>query len=96
MMEFTTERLLIKKASADAVRSISCLNQPNGVTEYLSSLSAQDLEILFRNPWDVKDILDRIGSNLGDDDPLSYGAWNGNTLIGYISLINHSSSIPAV
>ena len=94
MLEIQTARLHIHPADQDAMESISSLNTTDNMSEYLASLSPANLAVILLNKKKLTQLFDHLTDVLQSEDKEIYGAWLGERLIGYISLINASSKCP--
>ncbi len=94
MLEIQTARLCIRPTDQAAMESISSLNTADIMSEYLESLSPADLSVILMNKEKLTQLFDRITDVIQSEDREIYGAWLGERLIGYISLINASSRCP--
>ncbi len=93
-MELVTERLVIHEATSEDANRISEQNSSDSVNEYLSSLSKEDITVIFQDRDAVSALLMRFSNSIGDGNSEIYGAWKDDTLIGFISLINGESGTP--
>lgn len=93
-MELVTERLVIHEATSEDANGISEQNSSDSVNEYLSSLSKDDIAVIFQDRDAVSALLTRFSNSIGDGNSEIYGAWKDDTLIGFISLINGESGTP--
>ena len=91
MNELITARLRIQKATAEATKKIAQMNDADRSSSYLNSLSAADREVIFKDTEAVQELLARLAAVVGNGDTISYGAWLGSEMIGYISLTNYTS-----
>ena len=89
--ELETERLVIHEATSEDANRISEQNSSDSVNEYLSSLSKDDIAVIFQDRDAVSALLTRFSNSRGNGNSEIYGAWKDDTLIGFISLINASS-----
>lgn len=94
MTEIVTARLSIRKALKEETKAIAELNDPDRSSSYLNSLSAEDRDIIFRDAEAVKKLLAQLAATVGDGDAVSYGAWLGAEMIGYVTLNNCTSEMP--
>ena len=94
MNELITARLRIQKATAEATKKIAQMNDADCSSSYLNSLSAADREVIFKDTEAVQELLARLAAVVGNGDTISYGAWLGSEMIGYISLTNYTSQLP--
>ena len=93
-MELVTERLVIHEATSEDANRISEQNSSDSVNGYLSSLSKDDIAVIFQDRDAVSALLTRFSNSIGDGNSEIYGAWKNDTLIGFISLINGESGTP--
>ena len=89
--ELETKRLVIHEATSEDANRISEQNRSDSVNEYLSSLSKDDIAVIFQDRDAVSALLTRFSNSIGNGNSEIYGAWKDDTLIGFISLINASS-----
>lgn len=94
MAEIKTTRLVIRKASREETKIIAGMNNADRSASYLNSLSTEDRDIIFRDADAVKELLVRLAATVGDGAALSYGAWLGSEIIGYVTLNNCTSEMP--
>lgn len=94
MTELITPRLQIRKATRDEIRQIAALNNADRSSSYLDNLSSEDRDAIFRNAEAVQSLIAQLATVLGDGDTLSYGAWSGSEMIGYITLNNCTAEMP--
>ena len=94
MNEIVTQRLQIRKATREEIKQIAALNNADRSSSYLDSLSSEDREVIFRDAEAVQKLIAQLAAVLGDGDVLSYGAWSGSEMIGYITLNNCTSKMP--
>lgn len=94
MVKIQTARLCIRPIDQAAMESISSLNTTDSMSEYLTSLSPADIAIILLNKKKLTLLFERFTDVLQSEDRDIYGAWIGERLIGYISLINASSERP--
>lgn len=93
-MKLLTDRLVIHEATSEEVNRISEQNGGDSVDEYLSSLSKEDISVIFQDQGAVSALLTRFSNSIGDGNSEIYGAWKDDTLIGFISIINGESGTP--
>ena len=93
-MELTTERLIIHEVTSEDANQISSQISDDSVDKYLSSLSKDDIAVIFQDQDAVSALLTRFSNSIGDGNSEIYGAWKDDTLIGFISLINGESGTP--
>lgn len=93
-MELTTERLIIHEVTSEDANQISSQISDDSVDKYLSSLSKDDIAVIFQDQDAVSALLTRFSNSIGDGNSEIYGAWKNDTLIGFISLINGESGTP--
>lgn len=94
MVELVTERLMIRKATREEIKQIAEMNNTDRSSAYLASLSAEDRDAIFCDADAVKEMLARLIATVGDGAAVSYGAWVGTEMIGYITLNNCTSEMP--
>lgn len=94
MVEVITPRLLIHRASKEDTSQISEMNSAVSTTAYLKKLSAEDIDLIFRDKEAVDALLARLAATLGDGAAISYGAWIGSEMIGYVTLHNCDGELP--
>lgn len=94
MVEVITQRLTIRKATREEIKQISNQNNANRSSAYLAGLSKEDRDIIFRDSDAVTDLLARLAAVVGDGAAVSYGAWFGAEMIGYITLNNCNAEMP--
>jgi RimJ/RimL family protein N-acetyltransferase len=92
--EIRTRRLIIRPCSQESADAISKSNGDDNVTKYLSSLSDEQIAIIFKDKAQVELLLKRISASRGDGNSLLYGAWLDQKMIGYIALVNCAAKIP--
>jgi RimJ/RimL family protein N-acetyltransferase len=92
--EIRTGRLVIRPCSQESVDAISKINGDGNVTKYLSSLSEEQIAIIFKDKDQVELLLKRISASRGDGNSLLFGAWLKQNMIGYIALVNCAAKIP--
>lgn len=93
-MELTTERLIIHEVTSEDANQISSQISDDSVDKHLSSLSKDDIAVIFQDQDAVSALLTRFSNSIGDGNSEIYGAWKNDTLIGFISLINGESGTP--
>ena len=93
-MELTTKRLIIHEVTSEDANQISSQISDDSVDKYLSSLSKDDIAVIFQDQDAVSALLTRFSNSIGDGNSEIYGAWKDDTLIGFISLINGESGTP--
>lgn len=94
MNELITPRLQIRKATREEIKQIAAFNNADRSSSYLDSLSSEDREVIFKDAEAVQKLIAQLATVLGDGDVLSYGAWSGSEMIGYITLNNCTSEMP--
>ena len=65
-MELTTERLIIHEVTSEDTNQISDQNSNNSVDEYLSSLSKDDIAVIFQDQDAVSALLTRFSNSIGN------------------------------
>ena len=93
-MELTTERLIIHEVTSEDANQISSQISDDSVDKYLSSLSKDDIAVIFQDQDAVSALLTRFSNSIGNGNSDIYGAWKDDNLIGFISLINGESGTP--
>lgn len=59
-MEIKTKRLVIREISHGEAKQISKLNDPRTVNEYLATLDAKQIAVIFKDKDAVADLLNRF------------------------------------
>lgn len=93
-MEIKTERLVIREISHGEAKQISKLNDPKTVNEYLATLDAKQIAVIFKDKDAVADLLNRFRNSIDNGDGKIYGALKDGLLIGFISIVTGGSEIP--
>lgn len=93
-MELKTDRLVIREATSEESNQISSQISGDSVGEFLSSLSDDDIAIIFQNKDAVSNLLTRFSDSVGNGNSDIYGAWKNETLIGFIAIVNGESGTP--
>ena len=93
-MEIKTERLIIRKISHGEAKQISKLNDPKTVNEYLTTLDAKQIAVIFKDKDAVADLLNRFRNSIDNGDGKIYGALKDGLLIGFISIVTGGLEIP--
>ena len=93
-MELVTERLIIHEVTSEDTNQISDQNSNNSVDEYLSSLSKDDIAVIFQDQDAVSALLTRFSNSIGNGNSDIYGAWKDDNLIGFITLLMASPVHP--
>lgn len=65
-MELVTERLIIHEVTSEDTNQISDQNSNNSVDEYLSSLSKDDIAVIFQDQDAVSALLTRFSNSIGN------------------------------
>lgn len=93
-MELKTERLVIREAACEEAKQISGQNDGNSANMFLTSLSEEDIAIIFNDKEEVSNLLTRFCNIIGNGNSEIYGAWKNKTLLGFISIVNAESRTP--
>ena len=93
-MNLTTDRLVIRKATYEESNQISAQISCDSVDDYLTSLSKDDIAVIFQDQESVSALLTRFSNSIGDGNSEIFGAWKEDTLIGFIALVNGESGTP--
>ena len=93
-MELKTERLIIRETTDDTAKRISEQNDQDSVDQFLKSLSTDDIAVIFQDKEAVSNLLTHFSNSIGNGESQTFGAWENNKLIGFVSLINAESGTP--
>jgi|GEM_PF-6912549 len=93
-MELKTERLIIRKTTSEKTKQINTENDGASVDQFLGTLSTEDIAVIFQDKDAVSALITRFSDSIGNGDSEIYGAWEGERLIGFISLVNAESGTP--
>lgn len=95
-MEIKTNRLFIRRVNRSDVLHIRELNKNDNVNDFFGSVSEEDRAEAFRDSEAVEKLFALMENNLDTDDDIFYGAWENESLIGFIAIVNPASRTPGI
>ena len=93
-MELTTERLIIHEVTSEDANQISSQISDDSVDKYLSSLSKDDIAVIFQDQDAVSALLTRFSNSIGNGNSDIYGAWKDDNLMDLSPLLMASPVHP--
>ena len=95
-MEIKTNRLYIRRVNRSDVLQIRELNKNDNVNDFFGSIPEEDRAEAFRDSEAVEKLFALMENNLDTDDDIFYGAWENDSLIGFIAIVNPASDKPSI
>ncbi len=93
-MIITTDRLTIREISHNDAERISEMNNCSDVNELFSSLTEKNIDDIINDAGNITDLMSRLTCGIDTYDETVYGALIGDTIIGYIAIVNGKSETP--